>query len=145
MTPHCVLAEWQQKKKRETSAFKHEEETTMKNLKFAAAAAAFLSAAAMAGAAQADEVFQCTGSHAGLSFVMYENGNTPTGGHMYINNLQVAVLNVYRYQGNDFSARASVVGNTVGTEFILNRSRKEVYIVLNGTDSLVCAANVIES
>ena len=110
-----------------------------------AAVAAFVSATAMTGAAHADEVFQCTGSNTGLHFVIYENGNTPTGGHMYVNNIQVAVLNVYRYQGNDWSARASVAGNTAGTEFILNRDRREVYITLNGTDSLVCSARVIES
>lgn len=111
----------------------------------AAAVAAFMSVAAMAGSAQADEVFQCTGDNSSLHFVIYEDGNTPRGGHMYINNIQVAVLDVYRFQGNDWSARASIVGNTAGTEFILNRSRAEVYVTLGGTESQVCAARVIES
>lgn len=88
--------------------------------------------------ASATGVFHCTGKMQGLHFVYYGNGNS--GGHMYLNNIQVAVLKPYRV--NDISVRASVGGNTAPTEFVLNSSRKKIYVELNGTSSELCKAQV---
>ncbi len=90
---------------------------------------------------QADEVYSCTGKNSALHFVIYTNiNNTPRGGHMYINNLQIAVLKTSRM--NNISIHAKVKGNTANTRFILNKSRQAVYIHLNGTESKVCNAQV---
>ncbi len=86
--------------------------------------------------AQADEVFSCTGHNSALHFVIYENGDTPRGGHMYLNGLQTAVLNPYRM--NSITIRARIAGNTAGTELILNKSRKAAYVTLNGTTNKLC-------
>ena len=89
-------------------------------------------------AALADGVFSCTGQNSSLHFVFYGDGNQ--GGHMYINGLQVAVLDTYRV--NDISVRATVVGNTAPTEFVLNSDRQKVYVELTGTSEVVCDASV---
>ncbi len=103
-------------------------------------------AALLAGtiAANATETYTCSGQNEGLHFVIYEDGDTPTGGHLYINNIQVAVLNAWRLTNNLVSIRASVVGNTADTQFILNKSRQQVFIVLRDTESVVCDAIVRE-
>ena len=61
---------------------------------------------------------------------------------MYINNIQVAVLEPRRI--NPISIRATVRGNTVDTEFVLNKSRRKIYIELRGTSREVCDARVRE-
>lgn len=89
----------------------------------------------------ADEVYSCTNG-SGLHFVVYENGNTPTGGHMYMRNIQAGVLNTYRMNRN--TIRAKIAGNTAPAELILNKSRNAVFITLNGTTNKVCDARVTE-
>ncbi|MCP3970615.1 MAG: hypothetical protein GY717_09925 [Rhodobacteraceae bacterium] len=88
--------------------------------------------------AAATGVFHCTGNMNGLHFVFYGDGNS--GGHMYVNNIQTAVLNTYRV--NDISVRATIAGNTTNTEFVFNSAREKVYIELTGTSNEVCMARV---
>ena len=103
-------------------------------------AAAVAGVMALSGHALADETYTCLGTNTGLHFVVYEDGNTPRGGHMYINNIQVAVLDTRRI--NDISIRATVRSNTVNTEFVFNRSREKIYIELRDTSREVCDARV---
>ncbi|NOZ33616.1 MAG: hypothetical protein GXP01_11285 [Alphaproteobacteria bacterium] len=95
---------------------------------------------ATATAAKADQVFSCIDENTSVHFVLYEDGSGTRGGNMYINNIQVAVLDTYRV--NDISVRGTIVGNTADTEFVFNSSREKVYVELSGTSEVVCSASV---
>ncbi len=90
--------------------------------------------------ANADQVFRCTDTNNSLHFVLYEDASGPRGGHMYLNNIQTAVLHTRRI--NDISVRATVAGNTAPTELVFNSSRKKIYVELTGTSNIVCNARV---
>lgn len=109
----------------------------MKNLTFCTT---FFTLALGCNAANADQVFSCIDTNNTLHFVLYEDASGTRGGHMYLNNLQTAVLNTYRV--NDISVRGTVAGNTAQTEFVFNSSRQKIYIELNGSSEVVCNARV---
>lgn len=102
--------------------------------------ATLLASLSLPALSQAHETYTCKGAITGLHFAIYTNGNTPRGGHMYIKSIQTATLSVYRM--NKYTIRAKVKGNTAKTEFILNKSRKAIYITLNGRTTKVCNAKV---
>jgi hypothetical protein len=99
-----------------------------------------LGMAGAATAAKADQVFSCIDENTSLHFVLYEDGSGTRGGNMYIDNIQVAVLDTRRI--NDISVRGTIAGNTVDTEFVFNSAREKVYIELSGTSEVVCSASV---
>lgn len=94
-----------------------------------ASAAACLSLAALP--ASADGAFSCTDRNRLLHYVFHGDGNQ--GRHIYLNNLQVAVLDTYRV--NAISVRAKVAGNTAPTEFVFNSDRRMVHVELGGTST----------
>ncbi len=104
--------------------------------RFLATATALIALTALP--ASAAGVFSCTDRNQSLHFVFYGDGNQ--GGHMYMNNLQVAVLDTYRV--NSISVRATVAGNTASTEFVFNSDRQMVYVELGDTSTELCAASV---
>ncbi len=93
--------------------------------------------------AQADEVYSCQGQNSAMHFIIYENGDTPRGGHMYLNNLQTAVLDAWRV--NQHSIRARVAGNTADTQIVLNKARRQIYIEIGNTSRELCDARVLEN
>lgn len=99
-----------------------------------------LAVSTFASAASATQVFRCTDVNTSLHFVLYEDASGTRGGHMYINNIQAAVLDTYRV--NNISVRGTVAGNTAPTEFVFNSSRQAIYIEIGGTSELVCSAAV---
>src|ERR1044072_6536261 len=77
------------------------------------AAAALLLAALASGAAapaMTHDQFRCTDRNTCLYFVVYENNGSLSGGHMYVENMQVGVLNPENAGTNVI--KASVAGNT---------------------------------
>jgi hypothetical protein len=93
-----------------------------------------------AGIAYADQIFRCTDTNNSLHFVLYENASGTSGGHMYLNNIQAAVLHTRRI--NNISVRGTIAGNTAPTEFVFNSSRRKIYIELGGASNVVCNARV---
>ncbi len=93
--------------------------------------------------AMADMAFQCSDRNTSLLFTLYEDNSGMRGGHMYINNIQVARLDTYRV--NDISVRGNVVGNGAEVEFVFNSSRQAVYIEIGNTSELVCNAQVTDN
>ena len=77
-----------------------------------AVAALLLAALAYGAAAPAMKThqFRCTDKNTSLYFVVYENNGSLSGGHMYVENMQVGVLNPENAGTNVI--KASVAGNT---------------------------------
>ncbi len=90
--------------------------------------------------ALADETYSCIDVNKDLHFVLYENNLGMRGGHLYMKNIQVAVLEAERI--NDISIHAKVKGNTADTKFIFNSSRETIYISLGDTVEELCKARV---
>ena len=87
------------------------------------AAALALAALAYGAAAPAMKThqFRCTDKNTSLYFVVYENNGSLSGGHMYVENMQVGVLNVENAGTNVI--KASVAGNTAANiAFQLHKS-----------------------
>ncbi len=97
--------------------------------------------AMLATPALADEVFVCTDTNTTLHFVLYEDSTGPRGGHVYLNNLQTAVLDTWRV--NQITTRGRIVGNTANTELVFNSDRRVVYVELADSSEVVCNANVL--
>ena len=98
-------------------------------------AAAALLAAALAYGAGAPVMkthqFRCTDKNTSLYFVVYENNGALSGGHMYVENMQVAVLNPENAGTNVI--KASVVGNTANNiAFKLHKSPGSVMVANYG-------------
>ena len=104
---------------------------------------ATLALTATSSATYADEVYYCTDRNKDLHFVIYEDGDTPRGGHMYISGIQTAVLLPRRV--NDITIRATVAGNTAKTELVFNRSRKQVFIDIGKTSKVVCQMRILDN
>ena len=90
-----------------------------------AAAAAALALAALAHGAAAPATmshqYRCTDRNQSLAFVAYENDGKLTGiGHMYVEGMQTAVLNVTQ-DGTDV-LKAAVAGNTPNVAYQLRKS-----------------------
>ncbi len=82
--------------------------------------------------------YRCENQNKSLYFVIYETDGEITGGHMYFENIQVAVLEPYRM--NDITIRAKVAGNTADVELGFNKSRKLVFVHnrKTGTSKDIC-------
>ena len=78
----------------------------------AAAALLLLAALAYGAAAPAMKThqFRCTDKNTSLYFVVYENNGSLAGGHMYVENMQVGVLNPEN--AGTGVIKAPVAGNT---------------------------------
>lgn len=109
----------------------------------AAAAGFLLALITTPQAAHADEVYTCTDRNTDLHFVIYEQNNTPSGGHMYVAGMQVAGLEVTR-QAN-YLLTANISGNSAPTMLKFNSSRQEIYISINGSEKSVCQVRVVKS
>ena len=89
----------------------------------AAAAAVALAALAHGAAAPAtmSHQYRCTDRNQSLTFIVYENDGKLTGiGHMYVEGMQTAVLNVTQ-DGADV-LKAAVAGNTPSVAYQLRKS-----------------------
>ena len=101
----------------------------------ASVAAAALLAAALAYGAAAPATkthqFRCTDRNTSLYFVVYETNGSLSGGHMYVENMQVGVLSTENAGTNVI--KASVVGNTAtNIAFQLHKSPGSVMVANSG-------------
>ena len=102
----------------------------------ASVAVAALLLAALAYGAAAPQMkthqFRCTDKNTSLYFVVYERGGNLSGGHMYVENMQVGVLAPENAGTNVI--KASVVGNTAtNIAFQLHKSPGSVMVANYGT------------
>ena len=102
----------------------------------ASVAAAALLVAAIAYGAAAPQTkthqFRCTDKNTSLYFVVYENNGSLSGGHMYVENMQVGVLNPENAGTNVI--KASVAGNTAtNIAFQLHKSPGSVMVANYGS------------
>jgi hypothetical protein len=99
------------------------------------AAAALLLAALAYGAAapvMKSHQFRCTDKNTSLYFVVYENNGNLSGGHMYVENMQVGVLAPENAGTNVI--KAPVVGNTANNiAFQLHKSPGSVMVANYGS------------
>lgn len=76
--------------------------------------------------------FRCTDKNTSLYFVVYENNGSLTGGHMYVENMQVGVLQPENAGTNVI--KASVAGNTAtNIAFQLHKSPGSVMVANYGS------------
>ena len=100
-----------------------------------AAAALLLAALAYGAAAPQTKThqFRCTDKNTSLYFVVYENNGNLSGGHMYVENMQVGVLSPENAGTNVI--KASVVGNTANNiAFQLHKSPGSVMVANYGAN-----------
>ena len=72
--------------------------------------------------------FRCTDRNTSLYFVVYENNGSLTGGHMYVENMQVGVLTA-EWAGTGV-INAKVAGNTANNiSFHLHKALNKVLVV----------------
>jgi hypothetical protein len=100
-------------------------------------AAATLLLAALAYGAAAPQTkthqFRCTDKNTSLYFVVYEKGGSLAGGHMYVENMQVGVLEPENAGTNVI--KASVAGNTAANiAFQLHKSPGNVLVANYGAN-----------
>jgi hypothetical protein len=100
------------------------------------ASATLLLLAALAYGAAAPQTkthqFRCTDKNTSLYFVVYEKGGSLAGGHMYVENMQVGVLEPENAGTNVI--KASVAGNTAANiAFQLHKSPGSVMVANYGT------------
>ena len=112
----------------------------------ASAAAAALLLAALAYGAAAPQTkthqFRCTDKNTSLYFLVYERGGNLSGGHLYVENMQVGVLTA-EWAGTGV-INAKLAGNTANNiSFHLHRAVKKVLVVNSSTPQRVevCAAD----
>src|SRR5919205_505894 len=103
----------------------------------ASAVAAALTVAALAYGAASPAMkthqFRCTDKNTSLYFVVYENNGSLSGGHMYVENMQVGVLSPENAGTNVI--KASVVGNTANNiAFQLHKSPGSVMVANYGAN-----------
>ena len=103
----------------------------------ASAAAAALLLAALAYGAAAPQTkthqFRCTDKNTSLYFVVYETGGNLSGGHMYVENMQVGVL--APENAGTGVIKAPVVGNTAtNIAFQLHKSPGSVMVANYGAN-----------
>jgi len=99
-----------------------------------AVAALLLAALAYGAAAPQTKThqFRCTDRNTSLYFVVYERGGNLSGGHMYVENMQVGVLAPENAGTNVI--KAPVVGNTAANiAFQLHKSPGSVMVANYGT------------
>lgn len=76
--------------------------------------------------------FRCTDKNTSLYFVVYENNGQLSGGHMYVENMQVGVLEPESAGTNVI--KASVAGNTANNiAFQLHKSPGSVMVANYGS------------
>ena len=100
-----------------------------------AAAALTLAALAYGAASPAMKThqFRCTDRNTSLYFLVYENNGSLSGGHMYVENMQVGVLSTENAGTNVI--KASVVGNTAtNIAFQLHKSPGSVMVANYGSN-----------
>ena len=102
----------------------------------ASVAVAALLLAALAYGAAAPQMkthqFRCTDKNTSLYFVVYERGGNLSGGHMYVENMQVGVLAPENAGTNVI--KASVAGNTAtNIAFQLHKSPGSVMVANYGS------------
>ena len=102
----------------------------------ASVAVAALLLAALAYGAAAPQMkthqFRCTDKNTSLYFVVYERGGSLSGGHMYVENMQVGVLAPENAGTNVI--KASVAGNTAtNIAFQLHKSPGGVMVANYGS------------
>ena len=102
----------------------------------ASVAVAALLLAALAYGAAAPPVkthqFRCTDKNTSLYFVVYENNGNLSGGHMYVENMQVGVLSPENAGTNVI--KAAVAGNTAtNIAFQLHKSPGSVMVANYGS------------
>ena len=100
-------------------------------------AAATLLLAALAYGAAAPQTkthqFRCTDKNTSLYFLVYERGGNLSGGHLYVENMQVGVLAPENAGTNVI--KASVVGNTAtNIAFQLHKSPGSVMVANYGSN-----------
>ena len=98
-----------------------------------AAAALLLAALAYGAAAPATKThqFRCTDKNTSLYFLVYESDGKLNGGHLYVENMQVGVLNPENAGTNVI--KASVAGNTAtNIAFQLHKSPGSVMVANYG-------------
>jgi len=77
--------------------------------------------------------FRCTDRNQSLYFVVYENNGNLTGGHMYVENMQVGVLEPENAGTNVIKAK--VAGNTAtNIAFQLHKSPGSVMVANYGSN-----------
>jgi hypothetical protein len=100
-----------------------------------AVAALLLAALAYGAAAPQTKThqFRCTDRNTSLYFVVYERGGNLSGGHMYVENMQVGVLAPENAGTNVI--KAPVVGNTAANiAFQLHKSPGSVMVANYGAN-----------
>jgi hypothetical protein len=98
---------------------------------------AFMSVAALrhlaAPLAMKTHQFRCTDRNQSMYFVVYENNGALSGGHMYVENMQVAVLEPENAGTNVIKAK--VAGNTAtNIAFQLHKSPGSVMVANYGSN-----------
>ena len=107
----------------------------------AAALAAAALARGAAGPASMSHQYRCTDRNQSLTFIAYENDGKLTGiGHMYVEGMQTAVLNITQ-EGADV-LKATVAGNGTNVAYQLRKSGS-VFVANYGTSNRaeVCKAS----
>ena len=100
-----------------------------------AASALLLAALAYGAAAPQTKThqFRCTDRNTSLYFLVYERGGNLSGGHLYVENMQVGVLNPENAGTNVI--KASVAGNTAtNIAFQLHKSPGSVMVANYGAN-----------